>query len=70
MPSVSWLTFRSARLSSRQHYGEGIYAIVREREPELRELVRKVVLAYAREAVADLGGADNSVKVAIGDYNG
>ena len=50
--------------------GEGIYAIVREREPELRVLVRKVVLAYAREAVADLGGADNSVKVAIGDYNG
>jgi hypothetical protein len=50
--------------------GEGIHAIVRESEPELRVLVKKIVLAYAKEAVGDLGSAENAVKVAIGDYNG
>lgn len=50
--------------------GEEIYHIVREREPELRELVRDVVIGYANDAVQALGNEEHSVKVAIGDYNG
>lgn len=50
--------------------GEQIWHIVRENEPDLREFVKGVVDSYAKEAVKSLGSADNSVKVAIGDYNG
>ena len=50
--------------------GEEIHFIVREREPELRELVKDVVLGYSKAAVEALGNEEHSVKVAIGDYNG
>lgn len=50
--------------------GEEIYHIARESEPELRELVKDVVARYANEAVKNLGSAENSIKVAIGDFNG
>lgn len=50
--------------------GEQIWYICRESEPELRELVKGVVAKYAKEAVEDLGSAENSIKVAIGDFNG
>ena len=50
--------------------GEEIQHIVREREPELRERVRGIVLGYANDAVQALGNEQHAVKVAIGDYNG
>ena len=50
--------------------GEQIWGIVQEGEPELRELVRGVILDYVTEVVKNLGPAQNAIKVAIGDYNG
>lgn len=50
--------------------GEQIWNIVREGEPEVRELVKEIVHDYATEAVKNLSSARNSIKVAVGDYNG
>ena len=50
--------------------GEGIQKVVREREPELREVVLPIVETYAKDMVKELSSTDHAVKVAIGDYNG
>lgn len=50
--------------------GEQIWNIVRESEPDVRELVKEIVHDYANEAVKNLSAARNSIRVAIGDYNG
>lgn len=50
--------------------GEAIWRISREREPELRAFLKDIIKNYADDAVKSLGSADNSVRVAMGDYNG
>lgn len=50
--------------------GEEIQKIVREREPQQREAVLRIVEVYAKDVVKELSSTDHAVKVAIGDYNG
>ena len=63
------------RVEQWEHHVEGmtgtqIQAVVREREPEQRKIIKPVVEAYARCMVEELTRTDHAVKVAIGDYNG